>query len=253
MSRLIDAAANVVGADNIHMNALVKKIHIGANGRIKLFIDGVSPRTRVFDRVIMAIPLSSLKNMLERPCWSFGKEQAISATYYEPLYKMGLHFRSRFWENFTHPRFGGQSITDLRVRWVIYPSNDLGSSGSGVLLIYSWMMDAARWSAMHFDERVQLALHELGTFFAGEDETLDITKEFIEAFDITWSSHSSTGGCMYLPGQFSRFSEEAGRPEGNIYFAGEHLSRHHAWIAGAIRSASAAVKEMLLNINCSKL
>ncbi len=253
MSRLIDAAASLVGAHNIHMNALVKKIHTNSNGKVGLFIEGVSPNTRIFDRVIIAIPLSSLKNMLERPRWSFRKEQAISGTYYEPLYKMGLHFRSRFWEKFARPCFGGQSMTDLRVRWVIYPSNDLGSNGSAVLLIYSWMTDAARWSAMKFEDRVQLALHDLSTFFAGEDGTLDVTEEFIEAFDIIWSSHSSTGGCMYLPGQFSRFSEEAGRPEGNIYFAGEHLSRHHAWIAGAICSASTAVNEMLLNTNYSRL
>ncbi|KAJ5153495.1 flavin-containing amine oxidase [Penicillium canariense] len=253
MSRLIDAVASLVGVHNIHTNAPVKGIHTSPHGKVKLFIGGISPKAMIFDSVILAIPLSSLNNMLERPRWSFSKEQAISRTYYEPLYKMGLHFRSRFWEHSAQPCFGGQSTTDLRVRWVIYPSNDLGSNGSGVLLIYSWMTDAARWSAMQFEDRVELALHELGILFAGEDEALDVTQEFIEAFDISWSSHSSTGGCMYLPGQLSRFSVEAGRPEGNIYFAGEHLSRHHAWIAGAIDSASKTVKEMLLKSISSKL
>lgn len=245
MSRLIDATASLVGVHNIHMNSPVKGIYTCPDGRVKLFIGGISPQTMSFDRVILAIPLPSLKNMLERPRWSFGKEQAITRTYYEPLYKMGLHFRSRFWEKFARPCFGGQSTTDLRVRWVVYPSNGLGSDGSGVLMIYSWMTDAARWSAMQFEDRVALALNDLGTLFAGEDENLDITKEFIEAFDMDWSSDSSTGGCMYLPGQLSRFLVETGRPEGNVYFAGEHLSRHHAWITGAIDSASTAVKEVL--------
>ncbi|KNG86321.1 putative flavin-containing amine oxidase [Aspergillus nomiae NRRL 13137] len=254
MSRLIDAIASLVGAHNIHRNAAVREVHTSPGKKVSLVIQGASSTiTRVFDRVIMAIPLSSLKNMLERPRWSFVKEQAISATYYEPLYKMGVHFRSRFWETFATPCFGGQSMTDLRVRWVIYPSNDLGANRSGVLLLYSWMADAARWSAMPFEDRVQLALHDLRTLFAGEDEALDVYEEFIEAFDISWSCHSSTGGCMYLPGQFSRFSKEIGRCEGNIYFAGEHLSLHHAWITGAISSASTAVNELLLNVDKPRL
>ncbi|KAL5356408.1 flavin-containing amine oxidoreductase-domain containing protein [Aspergillus floccosus] len=211
MSRLIDAVAKLVGAYNIHLNAPVTKVRLGPSGKVSLFIGGPSPTVRAFDKVIMAIPLPPLRNLLERPLWSPLKEQAIRSTYYEPLYKMGLHFRSRFWEQSVRPCFGGQSITDLRVRWLIYPSNDLGSNGSGVLLVYSWMTDAALWSAMPFEDRVQLALHDLGTFFAEDNETLDVAKEFIEAFDVTWSSHSSTGGCgLSDPDGFKNYPESGG-------------------------------------------
>ncbi|KAJ6071911.1 flavin-containing amine oxidase [Penicillium canescens] len=250
MSRLINAIANLVGVQNIHMNAPVKGIHNDPNGKVSLSIGGFSPRTMSFDKVIMAIPLCSLNILLERPRWSFAKEQAIRATYYEPLYKMGLHFRTRFWEKSSRPCFGGQSTTDLRIRWVVYPSNDVGSNVSGVLLVYSWMTDATRWSTLPFEKRVELALHDLATFFGKLNGGLDVFEEFIEAHDIYWGSHPSTGGCMYLPGQFTRFSEESSRPEGNISFAGEHLSRHHAWIVGAVDSAGTTVKELLKGNFC---
>ncbi|KAL4876609.1 hypothetical protein BJY04DRAFT_210519 [Aspergillus karnatakaensis] len=251
MSRLVDAMALLVGGHNIHLNHPVTGFHSHSNGKISLFFNGAEPQ--VFDKVIMAVPLPALQNIRSRPRWNPAKEQAIRSIYYEPLYKMGLHFRTRFWERSRRPCFGGQSNTDLRIRWIIYPSHGLGAQGSGVLLIYCWMTDAARWAAMSFQERVGLALHDLGVFFAAEDETLNVSDEFIEAFDMLWSSHSSTGGCMYLPGQFTRFAEEVGRPEGNVYFAGEHLSRHHAWMTGAILSASAAVQQMLLNRRTARL
>jgi hypothetical protein len=49
---------------------------------------------------------------------------------------------------------------------------------------------------------------------------------------------------MFLPGPFSRFYEVAKRPERNIHFAGEHLSRHHTWISGALDSALTSVRQV---------
>ena len=34
------------------------------------------------------------------------------------------------------------------------------------------------------------------------------------------------------------------KPEGNVYFAGEHLSPHHAWIEGSLESAYQVVAQM---------
>ncbi|KAL2848183.1 hypothetical protein BJY01DRAFT_234039 [Aspergillus pseudoustus] len=207
MSRLIDVMALLVGSHNIHLNRRVSAVHVHANGKIGLSFNGAE--IRVFDKVIMAVPLPALQNISSRPRWSPVKEQAIRSPYYEPLYKMGLHFRNT-------------STTDLRIRWIIYLSHDL-------------------------------ALHDLGVFFGANDEMVNIRKEFIQAFDMIWSSDSSTGGCMYLPGQFSRSAQEVGKPEGNIFFAGEHLSRRHAWLTGAIVSASAVVQQVLLNRRTSRL
>lgn len=57
---------------------------------------------------------------------------------------------------------------------------------------------------------------------------------------------------MFLPGQFTAYFDVARRAEvvgtsevPNVYFAGEHLSRHHTWIAGALESALYSVEQML--------
>ncbi len=105
------------------------------------------------------------------------------------------------------------------------------------------MSDALKWGAHSRDDRVKICLHDLTKYFA--DAEVDIQDQFIEAFDTLWSNEFCGGDAMFLPGQFSRFYEIAKRPEGNIHFAGEHLSRHHTWIAGALDSALTAVRQIV--------
>lgn len=178
----------------------------------------------VFDAVVLAIPPAAIHNIVDRPRWSFMKEQSIRGAHYEPLYKMGMHFRTRFWEQTDRfPCFGGQSTTDLRIRWIVFPSNDMGSSGSGVLLLYSWMSDAVKWSGLSQAERIKICLHDLSKYYAGDPE-IDLYEQYIESFDVLWTNEWCGGDAMYLPGQFSRFHEVAKASEGQIFFAGEHLT-----------------------------
>ncbi|KAI1109312.1 hypothetical protein F5Y14DRAFT_458285 [Nemania sp. NC0429] len=246
MSRVAQSAASLVGSKNIRLNSRVVRIAYLEDDRVEISAEGLHQTyTAQFDAVIVATPPSALHSIVDRPRWSFMKEQSIRGTHYEPLYKIGLHFRTRFWERSTvNPCFGGQSTTDLRFRWIVFPSNDLGSNGSGVLLLYSWMSDASKWARLSRPERIKICLHDLSKFYADEPD-VDIYEQYIEAFDVLWSAESAGGDAMFLPGQFSRFFEVARKPEGRIHFAGEHLSRHHTWIAGAVDSALHATGEVL--------
>lgn len=248
MSRLIEAAVELLGPRAVTCHARVNEIHENHDGRIRLKVTGqdiVIADHLVFDKVLLAIPPAALQKISHRPCWSFMKEQAIRSVHYEPLYKMGLRFRTRFWEKGPHPFLGGQSTTDLRFRWIVFPSNDIGSEGSGVLLLYCWMQDALRWNNVDRDQRVEMALDDLERFFACNSNPADVREQYLEAYDVHWSCETAAGDAMFFPGQFSRYFEAAKRSEGNIFFAGEYLSRHHTWIAGAIDSTFGAVQSML--------
>ncbi|KAI1323894.1 hypothetical protein F5Y16DRAFT_424545 [Xylariaceae sp. FL0255] len=246
MSRIPQSAAALIGSQNIRLNSKVERISYLEDGRVELSAQGLEqPYVGQFDAVIMAIPPSAVHRIVDRPQWSFMKEQAIRGSHFEPLYKIGLHFRTRFWERSTRsPCFGGQSTTDLRFRWIVFPSNDLGKNTSGVLLLYSWMSDALKWGALSRAERIKICLHDLNKFYSDEPG-VDVYSQFLEAFDVLWSNENAGGDAMFLPGQFTRFYEAAKQPEGRIYFAGEHLSRHHTWIAGAVDSALCATADLL--------
>lgn len=90
------------------------------------------------------------------------------------------------------------------------------------------------------EQLFELVLEYLNDFFRRQG--IDVYSQFTEALDVHWPSEVDGGNTMYLPGQYSRFHEAIKQPEGSFYFAGEHISRHHNWIAGGIESAHRAVE-----------
>jgi monoamine oxidase len=253
MSRLPQAMAHLVGYKNITLNARVSGIRHERDGRVTVSVQrGKGNSTEAtFDRLIMAIPPPALRMIADRPAWSEKKELAIRSIHFESLFKMGLRFKTRFWEHVTEiPCCGGQSTTDLPIRWIVYPSNGIGEDGPGVLLVYSWMTDADAWLPLTSEERRTLALANLAEIYNGLRDTHDgsvinVYDLIIATSDAVWSAHNSTGDAMFLPGQFLSRFEAARQPEGNVYFAGEHLSHHHTWIAGALESAWETVADIV--------
>jgi hypothetical protein len=244
MSRLPLAMAHLVGYKNITLNARVTGIRSRDDGKVTVSISGQDDVVDVtFDKVIMTIPPPALRMITNRPTWSGQKELAIRSMHFESLYKMGLRFKTRFWERVGPGSCrGGQSTTDLPIRWIVYPSNGIGDDGPGVLLVYSWMTDADAWSPLTPEERQDLALANLAEVYNGQIDTkdgsvIDVYDLIMATSDAVWSARNSTGDAKFLPGQFLSRFEAARQPEGNIYFAGEHLSRHHTWIAGALESS----------------
>lgn len=197
-----------------------------------------------FDAIILAIPPAVIRFM-DRPLWPADKEIALRSVHFEPLYKIGLRFKSRFWEKVSKPSYGGQSITDLPGRWIVYPSYGLHDDGDGVLLCYSWMGDALKWLPKSTEEQEQLALRDLSNLY-GEKLIKD---QFLESKAVSWATEWSLGDAHFLPGQFENFFKVLQVPENNIHFAGEHLSVHHTWILGAIDSALNTCRKLLSKPN----
>lgn len=108
MSNLIEACVHLVGRKNILVHSPVRSISERPDGKVELGISGQVGRTCAFDKVLLAMPTAAMHSIRQRPTWSFMKEQSLRGSWFEPLYKMGLHFRTRFWEHLAEPSFGGQ-------------------------------------------------------------------------------------------------------------------------------------------------
>ena len=244
MDQLPQALARVVGLENITFGARVHSIVEERSGQLCIrAYRGERVFGGIYDKLLLAIPPGAVRMIPQRPRWPLVKEQGLRSMYYEALYKMGIRFKTRFWERLRMPSLGGQSTTDLPIRWIVYPSYGLNEDGPGVLLLYSWMTDASLWSSVNFEQRINMCLTHLAAVYAGTG--VDIFDQFISADDTPWAERNPMGDAMFLPGQFTQFWKVARKPERNIYFAGEHLSRHHTWIAGALDSANTAVQQML--------
>ena len=244
MSRLPEACAAVIGEENISMGATVYKIDVEGDKVVVTYsTDGSVPSSCKFDKLLVTVPPPVLR-MIERPQWSSQKEDAIRGCNIQPTYKLGLQFKTRFWEDPTkvdNPTYGGQSTTDLPSRWIVYPSYGIKDEGKGVLLTYSWSTDALNMVPATDEQRKERALLDLKRLYP----KVKIEEEFTGKYQsVNWAAEWSLGVADFLPGQFTNLYPYLLQPEGNIYFAGEHISTRHGWIVGALDSALNACNQM---------
>ena len=257
MCRLPEAMAKMFGEKNIVLKAAVESL-ADKNGRVEVGYvksdgDG-NMEYETFDAVILAIPSSAVHMICKKPLWPVALRHALRAIPFLPMFKMGLRFKRRFWEfPQVRPSKGGESISDLPCRCVVYPSYGFGNSGKGVLLVYDWITDSDHWLQKSSTEKIKLALHNLQELYPDVDIAeeyaggTDPSKESYadEAFPVQWEAKQPLGVSHYYPGQFTSLYPVVKQSQGRIYFAGEHLSVHRSWVFGALDSARFAVAQLL--------
>jgi monoamine oxidase len=157
-----------------------------------------------------------------------------------PRSKILLQVRSRFWER-TDGILGGTTTTDLPIRRLVYPSHSDPEERRGVLLAsYTWGQDAIRWAALPEEDRITLALKDVAKIHP------QVLEEYEGGASHAWHSDPWAGGAfaLFAPGQEAALHSDALRPEGRVYFAGEHCSLWHAWIQGALESGIRAAQQI---------
>lgn len=80
---------------------------------------------KLYSHVFATTTLSCLSLMdLNKAGLSYIQRQAIRSLAYGPAVKMGIKFKTRWWQDLKEfPQIGGSSYTDRPVRVVVYPSN----------------------------------------------------------------------------------------------------------------------------------
>ncbi|MGN7470131.1 flavin monoamine oxidase family protein [Brevibacillus sp. SAFN-007a] len=186
------------------------------------------------DIAIVTVPFSILQFVEVEPksLFSFGKWKAINQLHYVSSTKIGLQFSTRFWEE--HGLYGGQTISDLPLRFAYYPSHGFRQPGGTILASYTWEDDALPWISMSQDEQIRQALRQLAIIF-GEQ----VYRTFVTGVVYNWATQPYTSGAfaLFKPLQETELSMAMAAQEGPVLLAGEHTSsRYHGWIQGAIES-----------------
>ncbi|TGB05417.1 flavin monoamine oxidase family protein [Halobacillus salinus] len=169
---------------------------------------------------------------------SFQKWKAIRELNYVSSVKIGLEFKTKFWELGN----AGNIITDFPLRYTYSPSHKIGEPGPGVMLgSYSWAQNADLWNSLPSDERIREALQGLSRIYGDQ-----VYREFSKGASYSWSQNQFSAGCftLFAPNQASDFADDIYLPEGRIHFAGEHTSPFHGWVEGALESAIRAAYEI---------
>ena len=107
--------------------------------RMKVSVLG---KEEYFSHVVSTVTLSVLCTINTAGVrMNFNQREAMRALNYGQLIKVGIKFKTRWWEQniINAPQVGVASRTDRQVRVVVYPSYGLNDTGPGVLMVsYNW-------------------------------------------------------------------------------------------------------------------
>ncbi|UKT64665.1 flavin monoamine oxidase family protein [Pedobacter mucosus] len=197
------------------------------------------------DYCICTIPLPVLSNIDNN--FSSPVSRAIDYITYNQTGKIGLQFKRRFWEEDEHI-YGGITHTNNLLTQIFYPSYDyLGKKGI-LIGYYNFNEKAQEVGEMSYAQREKLALDKGKLIHPQYD------KEFEKSLSISWhkTKYSMGGWATYTSETRKNAYPILNKPEGNIYFAGEHLTHLNAWMAGAFESARSVVAELHSRITESR-
>ncbi|WP_088070034.1 flavin monoamine oxidase family protein [Gottfriedia luciferensis] len=223
--------------DNIISNQRVKKI-IQNESNVTIYSENYILNTEhrlTSDFVISTIPYTLLNfvELLPYESVSYNKRKVIRQIHYANSTKIGLQFKTRFWEKYGLN--GGKITTDLPIKFAYFPSHgQKASDNTGIILAsYTWEDDSSIWDNMTQAERIKIALNDLSQIFGNV-----VFSEFLIGYSHNWSQFPFSGGAfvMYKPDQLKEFGQYIGTPEGRIHFAGSHSSTTPGWIQGAIEA-----------------
>lgn len=232
--------------DMITFNAKVTKIHQDETGvtvdyvdsnSISNSLDGETKTVRA-DWCICNIPLSVLTQIDINV--SAPMKQAMAAVPYDTSYKVGLEFKRRFWEE-DEWIYGGITYTDMPISQISYPSHDMFTTGSGVLLgAYGFGEASYKFNTLNPKERIDVALQY------GKHIHPQYTKEFRSGTSVAWHRIPWSLGCYGIWSESSRdqYYDTLCAIDHRIVLAGEHCSHIPAWQEGAILSGMDAAQRL---------
>ncbi|PHH90838.1 hypothetical protein CDD83_2504 [Cordyceps sp. RAO-2017] len=255
MDRITDGMVKIISkpVETRKRVTAIRPAH-GGDGALTVVINDQEERT--YDHVINTVPLGAMQVMdMKSLDLDYRKKLAIRKLQYDPAGKIGMKFKSRWWENLDSGFFqGGQSFSDLPIRRSVYPSYglDVPDAPGTMIASYTWGQDSSRLGAYYGQpesrERiVDITLHNLA-------QTHNVTYDFLRSQYIDshlwdwYDGQDAVGGfAIFGPDEYSSVMPALMMPaaNGRLHFAGEALSSGHAWIIGAVNSAYRTVVEAL--------
>ena len=188
-------------------------------------------------KCVIAIPASVLKNVDIEPGFSSDKTYCIQNQDYGHVMKVAMQYQKRFWDQ--KQSIGQRVFTDTRLRRVYHFSIDQPGP-RGILLTFTSGEDAKKLGRLSEERRMRVAKETCENIWPESSQYWEngITKYWNED---PWvkASYSIAG-----VGQ-KGFRDILAKPEGPIYFAGEHTAFYRASMNGAIESGLRAKSELI--------
>jgi monoamine oxidase len=187
------------------------------------------------DRLVLAVPFSTLRRMFIDPPFSDGKMRAIAQLPYTSVTRVFLQFRERFWLSAGLSGTGAVDAPRMRVREVGF-----GCRGQrGILECYFSGPEARRVMDASAPDPVGRTLALVERIYPGA------SARFERGVCKSWDRDEWALGAYsyYKPGQAVAIHAHVAAAEGRVHFAGDHTSEQPGWLEGALQSGDRVVRE----------
>ena len=198
-------------------------------------LEAGSPQTHSAERMICAIPFSCLRRVEVSPRFRPEKHAVIEQLYYDPVVRVFLQTRRRFW---TDEGLNGFADTDHPME-IWNPTFDQPGI-RGILMAYLEDGLTRRVAAMPESERIRFGME------AVERAHPRLRVHLEAATSLCWAEQPWARGAYsaFRPGEITSWTALIQQPEGNVHFAGEHASSAPGWMQGALESGLRATREV---------
>ncbi|MFL3000791.1 MAG: flavin monoamine oxidase family protein [Cytophagales bacterium] len=162
------------------------------------------------------------------PGFSKEKIKCINEQVYGHAMKIAMQYRERFWDNTNS--IGQRVFTDTPLRRIYHFSIDQPGP-RGILLSFTSGEDAIKLGKVSDDKRNEIAKNTCSKIW---DEAPQHWERGVAKY---WNEDPWTKASYSFSGVGQKdFREVLARPEGPVYFAGEHTAIQRASMNGAIES-----------------
>jgi monoamine oxidase len=235
MDMLPRALASALGAAVKYGAAVVRVERLARGVRVD-YLEKTKMASVTASRVILAVPLPTLRQIEMRPRLSRQKDQIINGITYFPATRFLLESRQRFW---SASGLSGAARTDAPAEmWdctheLRGPRGVLGATIGGAL------------------DREMADLTDEACVVRGTDVAAQafpgIRANLERGIAQRWTREPWSRGAFvaFRPGQMTAMMPDIFRPEGPIHFAGEHTSSWMTWMEGALLSGERAAREIM--------
>jgi monoamine oxidase len=256
-----------------HLNTIVKELHWDKERVQAVCFNRETSQTFTASRVVITLPLGVLQAKVDHsgsmrflPELPKGKQDAIRLLEMGEAIRIGLRFRSRFWEKLDIPGTGGGEDLE-QLGFIHYPEAPIPTWWTllpvRAPMLVGWtggsdaeklIAAATRSGAIDPAQVLNVAIESLRLIF-GIPET-KLRELLVASYIHDWHSDPfACGAYAYLPVDGLEAQNELARPVADtLFFAGEATSVGHiGTVHGAIETGRRAAKEILNAERLSKV